>query len=111
MELWVADRNQLHKILGYFDNPQLSQIPILDPIFQYSNIPAFQPHAIGCQSHPYGVKPKPGPLQDSLFTGFSDKSEAGGLESAGRVTIGPVGRAAGISIFEPATAPSHSHDP
>jgi hypothetical protein len=70
MEWWVADHQQIYKIHGYFDNNKLTQVPNLDPIFQYSITPAFQPHIIGCQSHSFGVKPKHGSFgQDSLLFG------------------------------------------
>jgi hypothetical protein len=41
MEWWVTDCHQLHKIHGHFDIPKLGNVLIFDPIFQYSNIPAF----------------------------------------------------------------------
>jgi len=39
MEWWDTDCHQLYKIHGHFDIGNLDNIPIFEPIFQYSSLP------------------------------------------------------------------------
>jgi hypothetical protein len=39
MESWVAEYDPIQKTYVFFDYAKLDNIPVLDPIFQHSNIP------------------------------------------------------------------------